>query len=319
MALTAFDDSVPENVALEDVDCPLGCPRNDQVITSGHDRLHGLPGRFDVVRCKRCGLMRTNPRPNLATMSFYYPENYRPYTITEVGKSGPRRKRRSGFSNWMKADARALPPIVPGRLLELGCASGSFLHEMAQAGWEVEGIEPSAQAARQAREAGYKVQNASLESALEPAEPFDVIVGWMVLEHLHQPLVTLQRLRSWVREDGWLLLSVPDAGSLEFKLFKDRWYALQLPTHLTHFSPSTLTSMLDRADWAVERIVWHRNARNTLLSLSYLAADRDWQGAAGFFREAGERRRLRTFGKAFGILQGLLHQSGRMTVWARPA
>src|SRR3546814_3023143 len=88
-------------------------------------------------------------------------------------------------------------------------------------------------------EAGYKVRNVSLEAAGDPQLPFDLIVGWMVLEHLHQPLDVLQKLRSWVRPDGWLVLSVPDAGGLEFRLFGDRWYALQLPTHLHHFSPET--------------------------------------------------------------------------------
>src|SRR3546814_4428524 len=86
---------------------------------------------------------------------------------------------------------------------------------MARACWEVEGIEPSAHAAHQAMEAGYKVRNVSLEAAGDPQLPFDLIVGWMVLEHLHQPLDVLQKLRSWVRPDGWLVLSVPDAGGLE--------------------------------------------------------------------------------------------------------
>src|SRR3546814_5853103 len=96
---------------------------------------------------------------------------------------------------------------------------------MARAGGGVEGIGPAAQAAHQAMEAGYKVRNVSLEAAGDPQLPFDLIVGWMVLEHLHQPLDVLQKLRSWVRPDGWLVLSVPDAGGLEFRLFGDRWYA----------------------------------------------------------------------------------------------
>src|SRR3546814_20558991 len=62
----------------------------------------------------------------------------------------------------------------------------------------------------------------------DPETPFDVVVGWMVLEHLHEPLAALKKLRRWVRQDGWLVLSVPDAGGLELKLFRDRWYALHL-------------------------------------------------------------------------------------------
>src|SRR3546814_15069628 len=95
----------------------------------------------------------------------------------------------------------------------------------------------------------------------------------MVLEHLHQPLDVLQKLRSWVRPDGWLVLSVPDAGGLEFRLFGDRWYALQLPTHLHHIPPETLPPMMTAAGLAVDRTLWHGSATTTLMSLSYFTSD----------------------------------------------
>src|SRR3546814_547763 len=134
----------------------------------------------------------------------------------------------------------------------------------------------------------------------DPETPFDVVVGWMVLEHLHEPLAALKKLRRWVRQDGWLVLSVPDAGGLEFKLFRDRWYALHLPAHLHHFSRDTLTNMLAKGGWTVDHVMWHRSARNTLMSLSYLASDLRWPGAASFFRDAADRRKFRVTGKPIG-------------------
>src|SRR3546814_5505292 len=173
--------------------------------------------------------MRTTPRPDAATMGYYYPDDYQPYSQTRIKDKAPRKsgaKRRRVLRDRVKPNA--LPPAAtPGRLLELGCASGNFLHRMARAGWEVEGIEPSAHAAHQAMEAGYKVRNVSLEAAGDPQLPFDLIVGWMVLEHLHQPLDVLQKLRSWVRPDGWLVLSVPDAGGLEFRRSEEHTSELQ--------------------------------------------------------------------------------------------
>ena len=79
--------TIPPDVVLEDADCPLGCPRSDETVLAGRDRLHGLPGRFQVVRCRSCGLMRTNPRPSPGTIGFYYPEDYHPYRNTRV--AGP--------------------------------------------------------------------------------------------------------------------------------------------------------------------------------------------------------------------------------------
>ena len=72
------------SVELEDKPCPLGCPPTDEPVVSSDDQLHGLPGRFTVVKCRTCGLMRTNPRPTPGSMGFYYPHDYGPYRDTRV-------------------------------------------------------------------------------------------------------------------------------------------------------------------------------------------------------------------------------------------
>ena len=61
-----------------DIDCPLGCENNDQFVMEGKVLLRDLPGKFIVVKCHRCGLMRTNPRPTAESIGFYYPDDYAP-------------------------------------------------------------------------------------------------------------------------------------------------------------------------------------------------------------------------------------------------
>ena len=56
-------------VLLEDVSCPLGCMKNDEIVLTGFDLIHNLPGVFNIVRCCNCGLMRTNPRPTPKNIS----------------------------------------------------------------------------------------------------------------------------------------------------------------------------------------------------------------------------------------------------------
>jgi hypothetical protein len=67
--------AVTDMAWLESVPCALGCPPNDEEILVARDRLHALPGNFRIVRCRTCGLMRTNPRPTLDAMESYYPEH----------------------------------------------------------------------------------------------------------------------------------------------------------------------------------------------------------------------------------------------------
>ena len=193
----------PTGVELESTTCPLGCLSANEFVLTGHDLLHNIPGEFTVVRCRACDLMRTDPRPSPEGMTAYYPNDYGPYLGTQIVLE---HKGLSKTPLWKAVAKRLiqfnvtrLPEIPPGRMLEIGCASGSYLHVMAQRGWDVAGIEYSASAADNARTLGYAVHAGSVETAPDPAVPYDLVVGWMVLEHLHEPLEVLRRIRTWTK------------------------------------------------------------------------------------------------------------------------
>lgn len=311
------------DVKFEDVSCPLGCTRGDAHLVTGKDRLHHLPGAFSVVQCKTCGLMRTHPRPTEETISFYYPEGYGPYLGTVI-PAGSREKDsdslvRKAIKGIFQFNTGRIPDMPPGRMLEIGCASGSFLAHMADRGWDVSGIELSRSAAQRARRLGYSVHCGSISSAPDPAERYDLIVGWMVFEHLHHPLQELERFRRWLNDDGVLVLSVPNAGSFEFRWFKDAWFALQMPTHLYHYTPETIRMVLERGGFILTRLFHQRLLSNIFKSLGNRLADQN--APPGFcrffyeFPEKGWKRHYVLYPLAFFL--GLLGQSGRMTVWAK--
>lgn len=309
------------SLALETVKCPLGCPPDDEFVLSGRDRLHGIPGEFPVVRCRRCGLLRTSPRPTPAEIHRYYPDAYGPYATTIVGREPndavpPRRWSRI-LGRLLEPKTNVLPPIPPGRLLEIGCGSGAFLHRMARAGWEVAGLELSGTAGEEARRLGFPIFIGSLADAPDPVKPFNLIVGWMVLEHLHAPVDMLRKLHRWSSPGGWLALSIPDAGALEFKLFRDAWYALDVPRHLFHFTSRTAGLVLARSGWRLERVVWHDNPNNLILSLRNRFQELGWSGAAARLRDVADGRRHGHARLVLGKLLGALRASGRMTLWAR--
>jgi 2-polyprenyl-3-methyl-5-hydroxy-6-metoxy-1,4-benzoquinol methylase len=323
VALRDAHDPLPD-VVLEDVDCPLGCPRADETVLTGRDRLHNLPGEFSVVKCCTCGLLRTNPRPTAASMGFYYPDDYGPYLGTRLqahaSNSASLAKRYLGPVVRRVLDTRdqALPPVSPGRMLEVGCASGAFLHGMAAKGWNVTGIEFSASAASAARELGFPVHVGALESAPDDGSKFDLIVAWMVLEHLHDPIAGLRKLAERSLPGTWLALSTPNVAAAEFRLFKARWYALHLPNHLYHFTPETLAAVLHAGGWAIESVHHQRTIINFLASCMFWFEDHNQPRIAGLFRrmtQGGRFWNLALF--PLGWLASLMGQTGRMTVWAR--
>lgn len=314
--------SVPPEVQLQDSPCPLGCASAHEILFVGRDLVHGLPGEFRVVKCHRCGLMRTNPRPTPDSTGYYYPDDDGPYRGTQVRQSNVAWFR---FKKLLRTVARKvfnfattlLPAVEPGRMLEVGCASGAFLHGMASEGWQVEGIEFSVKASEAARSLGYLVYTGQLETAPDPVAPYDLIVGWMVLEHLYDPIVSLKRPREWAAPGSWLVLSIPNADSLGFRLFGNRWYDLHLPNHLYHFSPETLERV---GGWNLEKVFHQRVMNNLIASAGYVLRDKGWGRLGQKLIDYPERAELwRYVLYPVAWLLAPFGNTGRMTIWARVA
>jgi SAM-dependent methyltransferase len=312
-AAAAAGAGAPGAIALEDADCPLGCAAGDRPVLAGRDRFLGGAGRFQVVACRDCGLLRTNPRPTQDAMSLYYGADYLPYL-----SSRPHARRGAALADRMLL-AEAVPAVPPGRMLELGCASGSFLQRMARRGWQVMGIERSAAAARACAALGYPVHAGPLETAPDAFRELDLIAGWMVLEHLHDPLGGLAKLHAWTRPGGWLALSVPNAACYERRLFGDAWFALQLPTHLYHFTPATLRRLLARTGWRVRRLSCQRTLSDLVGSAGIALADRGRLPALASRLSSypwwSGRFNLALLPLAWPL--ALLGQTGRLLLWAQ--
>lgn len=309
-----------DSTKIEHVSCPLGCQKGDETVLTGRDLLHDLPGEFTVVKCLDCGLMRTNPRPTPETIGFYYPDDYGPYLGTRVKPVVHKSKKwlRPLAQRIFKFNTEVLPLIPTGRMLEVGCASGAFLHKMAASGWQVEGIEFSEQAAATARQLGYPVHAGSLETAPQPDQSFDLIVGWMVLEHLHNPIEGLIKLHEWAKPDAYLVLSVPNARAWNFRLFKEKWYALQLPTHLYHYTPESLTRTLAASGWKVEKIFHQRILTDWISSTGYVLREKGYAALGKTLIEFPlETGRWHQILYPLAWLLSLFGQTGRMTVWSR--
>ena len=203
-------------------------------------------------------------------------------------------------------------------MLEVGCASGGFMHEMVKNGWEVEGIEFSPKASEAARKLGYTVYTGSLESAPTPKEYYDLIVGWMVLEHLHEPVLALRNLHDWTKPCATLAVSVPNAGAWQFRLFRNKWYPLQLPTHLFHFTPETVRMVLAKGGWEVTHIHFQRVLLDPIASLGHFLQDKGFEYLGKCLVDITSGHEIWTvilypiarIASAFG-------QTGRMTIWAR--
>lgn len=315
--------NIPAEVELENRPCPLGCDENDEVVlVDVQDRLHNLPGNYRIVRCRTCELMRTNPRPTASTIGYYYPSNYGPYQIgSSVGEVSAAKPRWKQWLLRLLFDERhtLIPPMSPGRALEVGCASGQFLSKLRDAGWEAEGIEYNAEAGERARAAGFPVHIGQIEHAPAPSKPYDLVVGWMVLEHVHDPIGALRNLHNWTRPGALLAISVPDCGSWEMSAFGTHWYALHVPNHLYHYTRDSLRKVLSQGGWEMVLAENHRDLWPARQSINYLLWDKSALGSSSRLLFA-ILSKLLVRGWIWRPLAGALaaiRQTGCMTVLAR--
>jgi 2-polyprenyl-3-methyl-5-hydroxy-6-metoxy-1,4-benzoquinol methylase len=230
-----------------------------------------LPGTFTLVRCAACGLIYQNPRPPLAEIDQYYPNQYGSYSSAQAGLRARRGLMRRIIERGQGRRARLVDQAVPAqgrtrRLLDVGCASGLFLEMMQrQPGWQVEGVELNAAAAQATSvRLGVPVFSGPFERASFPSAAFDAITLWDVLEHLHQPGDALRELRRILRPGGVLFVRVPNAASYVATLCGRHWSGYDLPRHMTLFTPRTLARALAQAGFH-DRLHYYTSG-------SYLAA-----------------------------------------------
>jgi len=240
----------------EEPDCPLCGRRRRQVILRAFD--NAAPGdwhRYEVVRCLDCQLCFTSPRPSPELIRQYYPAGYGPHALPLRNRRSPWWSRLAARSGLLFQARKALPWHGQGRLLDFGCGGGSFLQRMHGLGWRVTGVDISPVAVdRICGQLGLHALVGSLPHPELPPQAFDVVTMWHSLEHVHDPLEVLRGAHGVLTARGRLLVAVPNFDSLAFRWFGENWFGLDLPRHLTHFTPNTLSAMLERAGFRVRNV-----------------------------------------------------------------
>ncbi|MEP7357870.1 MAG: class I SAM-dependent methyltransferase [Anaerolineales bacterium] len=234
---------------IEAVPCHV-CGANDPADRPQATAQLVLPEPLRIVRCRRCGFMYVSPRLTRAayarhslTESYYqsYQRGIRP-------RLGPGTGARAQVERMQGRHPR------PGRVLEIGCATGAFLLEARQAGWQVAGVEPSSYMAAAAREQGLDVAADFVPERYGP-DAFDVVHMNHVLEHVPDPAATLRGVCQVLAPDGLLIVEVPyEFGGWFFTLYPILKPGSRRPNihHLSFFSPRTLARCLAGAGFAAE-------------------------------------------------------------------
>ncbi|MBI2811089.1 MAG: class I SAM-dependent methyltransferase [Candidatus Melainabacteria bacterium] len=206
---------------------------------------------FNVVRCKVCGLVYLNPRPDIGELSTIYPVNYYSYNQKALrDQANPNsilhQLRYKGFQSKVRRSL-SLCKTENERwsVLDIGCGDGHTLDLYAgHVGVKTYGVDFNLAALELARNNGHTVYEGSFESADLPSDLFDLVTATHVIEHVEDPRQFLIKVHQILRADGILWLETPNIGSVDAKWFRNKhWGAYHFPRHWFFFSRETLTKL----------------------------------------------------------------------------
>ncbi|HEY6468228.1 MAG TPA: class I SAM-dependent methyltransferase [Candidatus Dormibacteraeota bacterium] len=206
---------------------------------------------FSIAQCAYCDLAQTVPAPSAAELDRYYPRGY--HSTTKRYRGGMDRVLGLVHRSRIRSIERLLGRR--GSVLDIGCGPGVLLNQMRQRGWTARGTERSPSAAQQARDVFHlDVRAQDVDDVVAEGATFDTVVLWHVAEHLHSPRETVRAIARLLRPGGILLIAVPNFGSPEAHIGRNKWFHLDVPRHLVHFTPATLGAMLGAAGFETVKV-----------------------------------------------------------------
>lgn len=177
--------------------------------------------RYKLVQCKHCKLITVDPLPPIQVIKEFYNIDY----FDKDYRCGIKTK--SYYEEDKEQERKALQflPLLKkikpsGKLLEIGCAGGTFLYIAREWGYEVQGLEISPYMAKQASQRyGLKIEIGDLENNNLFQGQFDMVCMFDVFEHLPHPLDSLSEVYRLLKPEGVLLIDIPTTkNALAFKL-----------------------------------------------------------------------------------------------------
>lgn len=205
---------------------------------------------FEIFECENCKLLFTTPRPDASVIGRYYKsDDYLshnehkkgivPWIYNQVKKVNIRRKFRITAQNRTSKNGDRTKPHI----LDFGCGVGDFLHYAQKKGCEITGCDLSEDARKYASEKLGKTIVSPEEIFALSHSTFDVITMWHVLEHIDDLRFQTEQLYRLLKENGRLVVAVPNYMSYDAQHYKDKWAAYDVPRHLNHFHKESLQNI----------------------------------------------------------------------------
>lgn len=236
---------------------------NNHKILFNHGLLEG-----PLVECLHCGLIWVDITSELKLIRDHQTADERKDEYSRRNKIASdklnikseieiseRENRKINFADRVRRIDRIWPkPKESSHLLEIGCGEGLFLYQARNSGYKVSGIEPNEKSSMYARDnLGINVITSTLAESGIHHDSIDIVVMLHVIEHLLDPRKEISEIGNILKNDGLLVLELPNINSLPYKFLRKKWRQF-IPSHYWFFSKRTISSLLEKQGFEIIQI-----------------------------------------------------------------
>jgi len=228
---------------------PCPCGGSEDGLVAETDR-YGL--RLNTVICRKCGLLRTDPRLTERSLRMFYEKDYRDlYMGEEYGDMENYFRGMVRRGTYMKD---LLKDHVPGLwlkgmdVLEVGCSAGGILEPFLKAGARVKGYDYDKRYLEygNSRNKGLNLCCGGLEDLRDEIARYDIIIMNHVLEHVIDIRGAIELIKNSLKKNGIFYVSVPGARNPEYYFSPSKSFIGTIHiAHLYHFTKATLANFLE--------------------------------------------------------------------------
>lgn len=195
-----------------------------------------LPNQYDIVSCTRCGFCYADTSATKEDYDTYY-TNYNNYSEVKLSKS---------FETFMTRIREMLESHLnlESRIVDFGFGNGDLLLRLRELGYQnLMGLDPSKDTVEHGKALGIEAFQRNVYD--DPGclkESFDAVILTSVMEHLLFPKLGLQMACSYLRDNGYLIVEIPDYSMCNY-------VNLPIPNqfnqeHINYFSDISFLNLL---------------------------------------------------------------------------
>ncbi len=154
------------------------------------------------------------------------------------------------------------------KILDIGSGSGLFLQELREIGFnDLDGLELFIE--KEIDENGVKIYISYIED-FNPDKTYDLIFFKDSLEHMENPLEDLKKVREWLNEEGYIIITIPVKTEYFYNLYGVNWFQLDAPCHFITFSLEGFKRMISNLKLDIEEIIFNSDHYSVIISEDYL-------------------------------------------------